>query len=485
MTRKAEDSQLQGGPLRLAWRWILLLTFTLQTAATGCVYFGWAPLSSMLLSAADEEGGYVNDRRADGLAFICNEQDAAVQHLYAITLAVHFTTSAFAGLLMDTLGPKVTSVLGQGFNLAGWVLLATVNPQSVFRVYAGFVCIGMGADTAFLPTLLVSRLFPRYPGLVITLLGAASSASFVVPFVLWSLLPPGSMSGCMWYAVCCPGLFLLVDALLMPLRPFSLREGEGDEQRLAGQPAMEESDSIMWLASRQVYGSHAELLNLRQRREGEASEQEGSPVRSIFRAVASERYLLIALYFVGVSWVSAFYQEAHKRMLSAGPQHFLGVVLPLSFIPCILFGKLSDSVGILPVMVFVNTAGLLAYLCTLSLQPAAGYASVFFFTLYMSLFSSQIFIYIDATFNSRLFGRLVGLVEMTGGLLSLICNPVYAHAVGSHNEEGILRIQVLVLLLLLLEFAVLGRLMYLGIPSKSLIIRSHRINENFAFREQP
>ncbi|KAL8451831.1 hypothetical protein Emed_001711 [Eimeria media] len=492
MTRKADELNRKS-LFQSFRRWILLTAFTLQTVATGCVYFGWAPLSHLLLNAGvfaskcavDENGQYLVDRREDGHAYICNEQDAAVQHLYAITLAVHFTTSALAGLMMDTLGPKFTSVLGQGFNLTGWLLLSTVTPQSRARVYAGFVFIGMGADVAFLPTLLVSRLFPTCPGLVITLLGAASSASFMIPMILWSCLPTGNLSGCMWYAALGPGLFALVDAVLMPLRPFKPAEGSADAQRLADPAAMDEADAFVWLSQRQAYGSTTELVNLRSRkRPGEnGSDQECS--RSIFRSLLSERFLLIALYFIGVSWVSSFYQEAHSRMLSSGPQRFLGAVLPLSFIPCIFLGKCSDAVGILPVMMAVNTAGLLAYLCSLSQDAAAGYASVLFFMVYMSLFSSQIFIYINAAFNSQHFGRLVGLVEMTGGLLSLVCNPVYAHAVGSAEEDGILRVQVLVLLLLLLEFAVLGRLFYLGIPTKSLTRPTRHSEDLVPTQEEP
>lgn len=173
----------------------------LQTVVTRCVYFGRAPLASMLLSAGvfaskcstDAGGYYLGDRRLGGEAFTCNEQDAAVQHLYTITPASHFTTSAIADLVMDMLGPKFISMICQGFNVAGWSLLLTVTPQSHAKVYLGFVSIVVGADTAFLPTLLVPRLIPRTPGLVITLQGAASSVSFVLPLSFCSLLPAGDM----------------------------------------------------------------------------------------------------------------------------------------------------------------------------------------------------------------------------------------------------------------------------------------------------
>lgn len=457
-----------------ASRWTLLVAYTLQTVATGCVYFGWAPLSSILLSAGvfadecprDENGNYLGDRRKDGEAFICNEQDSAVQHLYAITLAAHFTTSAVAGLLMDTLGPKITSILGQGFNFTGWSLLSTVTAHSRWEVYAAFVFIGMGADTAFLPTLLVSRLFPLSPGLVITLLGAASSASFVVPSILWAALPAGNVSGCFWYAAFGPGLFLIVDALLMPLRPFKVVEGGKDGQRLSGVAATDENDSFLARGAQQGYGSVSELVNLSANKTASGNGSGGARPESIFRTVLSECYVLIVVYFIGVSFVSSFYQEAHSRLLAGGPQRFLGWVLPLSFIPCIVLGKCSDWSGILPVMLGVNASGMLAYLCSLSQKPALGYASVLFFMVYMSLFGSQVFIYVEGTFPARQFGRLIGIIELIGGLFSLLCNPVYARAVAKPDGIGILHVQVFVIMLLLFEFIVIGRLILLRYPSK-------------------
>ncbi|OEH74143.1 hypothetical protein cyc_06171 [Cyclospora cayetanensis] len=453
-------------------RWILLSVYAMQVVVTGCVYFGWAPLSSLLLSAGvfafkcptDEAGKFFVDKREEGKVFICDEQDAAVQHLYTITLAVHFGTSALAGCLMDTLGPKVTCMLGQIFNASGWLFLSSLTPESHAAVYFGFVLIGMGADTAFLPTLLISRLFPHCPGLVITLLGAASSVSFVVPLVLWSLLPSGEVSGCMWYACFGPGLFFVIAAFMMPLKPFKAPEKEKQKQ-ISQSPHVSvamEGDSFL---HRTAISAHDKASGLATLSAGTSTtENTGSSIiasASIFRSMISERYVLIVMYFIGVSWVSAFYQESHSRLLADGPQKFLGWMLPLSFVPCVLLGRCSDWTGILPVMAVVNASGVLSYLCSLSSNAGSGYASVLFFMVYMSLFSSQVFVYVGEAFPASHFGRLVGTIELIGGLISLICNPVYTAAVKSQDGHGILRVQVFLIVLMALEFVVIGRLMTL------------------------
>lgn len=61
----------------------------------------------------DGEGGFVNSQKYHGPEYICDEQDAIVHGLYVIMLAIHCTMSVFAGVMIDTLGPKITSMVGQ------------------------------------------------------------------------------------------------------------------------------------------------------------------------------------------------------------------------------------------------------------------------------------------------------------------------------------------------------------------------------------
>ncbi|CDJ45998.1 hypothetical protein EBH_0063320 [Eimeria brunetti] len=207
----ASHSAQQQTPFGLN-RHLILFVYVVYVFLTGCVYFGWAAISSMLLRA--DSFSHLCPRTADGSSFvedlreekgyICNEQEAAVQHLYTLTLAVHTTFSSIAGTTMDFAGPLATAALGQLFNFTGWALLASSMGSSSSSssssssisssvsssssnsgyLYAGFVFIGMGADMGFLPTLCITRLFPKSAGLSITLLGSAASASFAIPLIL-------------------------------------------------------------------------------------------------------------------------------------------------------------------------------------------------------------------------------------------------------------------------------------------------------------
>lgn len=462
-------------------RYLVLLVYVLYVFLTGCVYFGWASISSMLLKASrfsdvcpkNPDGTFVDDMRLEGHLQICDKQEAAVQHLYTMTLAVHTTMSSVAGTTMDLAGPLITALLGQLCNFTGWALLASGARLGDAASYAGFVFIGMGADMGFLPTLCITRLFPGSAGLSITILGSAASASFAIPLILESIVnslglsEPGTV---FWaYAALGPGLCIVLLLVFMPRKGFLDLRAENiqfvSSQGAATAPADEEA----------VVGSSA----------GEDSKTNygdskcAVPGESFWRQLFSAKYIVLTTYFVGVGWVSSFYQEAHNRLLSAAVKEFLKIVLPLSFVPCIIWGYLADRWGIIKILLIINTSGLLMYLFTFGFIEALGYLSVLCFMNYMSLFTSQVFVYIEQHFTYEHFGKLIGIIQMVGGLLSLACNPLYSE-VAIQGENGIRIVQFVMVGLLLLQYCWIGVLVWLGRADKT----PHQIRQKSALEHQ-
>ncbi|XP_026190194.1 uncharacterized protein LOC34622777 [Cyclospora cayetanensis] len=415
----------QPTPLNLN-RYALLFVYALQTFMTGCVYFGWAPLSAMLLKAqvfsfkceANGKGGFVDDQRQLGHNYICDAQDASVQSLFVFTLAVHCTMSALAGTMMDTLGPKITSMIGQCFHIVAWSLISSLTAESHATVYLGFICIGLGADTAFLPTLLVTRLFPGAAATVITLIGSASSASFAIPLILHSYLTDGGISGCWWYVGFGPCLFLVIVFFVMPLKAYKAYDEANFDQQVVPsdqKPASERPPMTT---------GQTRELSLDSQLEGSCSTgcQKPHPKQkdcTLLKTVCSEKYLLIVLYFIAVGWITSFYQEAHDRILVQKAQDFLGSALPFSFIPCIILGKLSESIGII-----------------------------------------SVFVYIEENFPAVFFGRLIGIVQLVGGLLSLLCSPLFHLTVGL-GPKGMYVVQLPMIGLLILVYFLLVRMWWI------------------------
>ncbi|CDJ49087.1 Chromosome II, complete genome, related [Eimeria brunetti] len=409
----------------------------------------------------DEGGAFVNDQREFGNHYICDKQDASVQSLFVITLATHCTMSAIAGAMMDTLGPKITSMIGQCFHIIAWSLISTLTAESNAQVYLGFIFMGLGADTAFLPTLLITRLFPGAAATVITLIGSASSASFAIPLILNSYLTGNGISGCWWYVGFGPCLFLLIAALSMPLKAYKVFEddlsnnqgtAQTDQHTLSESPQLSKQDT-------------GELPSFAERASSKETKNQQQPTRAptnhtFLKTLFSESYLLVVMYFIAVGWITSFYQEAHDRILEPTARTFLGNALPFSFIPCIILGKLSETIGILAVMGIVNSAGLLAYAFSLKQTVATGIISVLSFMVYMSLFVSQVFVYVEENFPARFFGRLIGIVQLVGGLLSLLCSPLFHLTVGL-GPKGMYVVQLPMIGLLLLMYVVLVRMWWI------------------------
>lgn len=412
------------------------------------------------LCEKDASGHYIRDMRVEGAIHICNEQEAAVQHLYTITLAVHTTMSSVAGTTMDFAGPLVTAVLGQLFNFAGWALLASGTAIGNPALYAGFVFIGMGADMGFLPTLCITRLFPGSAGLSITTLGSAASASFAIPLILEAIckrLDVTDPKRVFWaYAGMGPGLCTLLALLFIP------RQGFKDFR-----------DDIFGKLSPKVsrvceecVGNQGVCLHCVDPAPGDS--RCAIPGASFWRQLFSAKYIVLTLYFVGVGWASSFYQEAHNRLLSKAARDFLKILLPLSFIPCIMWGYLADRWGIIRVLFVTNTSGLLMYLFTFGNVEALGYLSVLCFTNYMSIFTSQVFVYIEQHFTYEHFGKLIGIIQMVGGLMSLACNPLYSEVALNENvSNGLRLVQGIMVGLLLLQFVWIVTLVWLGRFDKS------------------
>eukprot|EP00921_Rhytidocystis_pertsovi_P002451 GHVQ01004183.1.p1 GENE.GHVQ01004183.1~~GHVQ01004183.1.p1 ORF type:complete len:660 (-),score=70.11 GHVQ01004183.1:290-2269(-) len=155
-----------------------------------------------------------------------------------------------------------------------------------------------------------------------------------------------------------------------------------------------------------------------------------SPTVCEFRAsmrsqFLTPHYLCIVIYFmVTCTAVNFYYQATDSRLYTSEKvRHAHEILNPLSFIPCIIGGKLIGVFGLFAVLYAINTSGLLSLLFPIIRTDATGYISALMFSLYMSLYTSQMFCYVESSFDSLHFGKLVGVCSLLGGLICLI--PIY------------------------------------------------------------
>ncbi|KAL8426535.1 hypothetical protein Efla_006600 [Eimeria flavescens] len=458
-------------------RLCVLTAATTMGLLTGSIYFGWASLAAMMLKSGSfaslclspdhqqAEGKPSGVHAAAAAASpaaalaLCDEQEAAVQHLYSLTLFMMMCASSCAGVMMDVWGPRRTALLGYSLGALASVCLAATRWLGDGCLYLGCALLGAATDTAFLPLLTAARLFPLHSGFVICVLGSAASASFGVPPLLEWLAACMQLQrplDCMWgYALAGPGLCLLLTCLFFPNSGFLETEPETAASSTQQQPLYEEllEERPAPEAGDLAYRGCTNTSRSNNTAAAFRSEEGGAIAREpIWTFVCSAEYGLLAVYFSVCSCAIAFYEEAPNRYFSKQVVHTLEAALPLSFIPCVLLGWLADACGVLTAMAAVTANGVLAYACALiGKEGWPAYLSVSCFASFISLFTSQIFMYVEQRFPASHFGRVVGSLQLIGGATALICNPLYS-AVAVSRELSLSGVTQAFIVLLALQF---------------------------------
>ena len=420
---------------------------------TGSIYFGWAALAAMMLKSEsfsslcprDAQGNFIDDGRTHGQLAICDAQEAAVQHLYSITLFTMTSASLLAGAMMDTFGPRSTAILGYCLNILACTCLASSQVGGDSFLYIGFTLLGAATDTAFLPILTSARLFPRHTGFIICILGSAASASFGVPPVLEAIADRMNLHqplNIFWgYAVGGPGLCLLLACLFLPNSGFL-----DESPETAAAPAQLQYEELLDAAERDASTSDAEVKPF-----DSVVPATQAASDSPWPYICSLEYLFVAIYFAVFSCGVVFYQEASSRYFDPRVVRALEIALPLSFVPCAVLGWVADICGIVAAMAIVTANGVLAYACALAGEDWVGYVSVFCFTNFIAIFTSQVFVYAEKRFPPGHFGKVIGSLQLIGGALSLVCNPLYS-AVAVYHEVSLAFVTKLIIGLLAAQY---------------------------------
>lgn len=395
---------------------------------TGSIFFGWAALAQMILKSEcfstmcpkDAQGHFINDGRANGQVAICDAQEAAVQHLYPITLFTMTSVSLIAGTMMDALGPRSTAILGYCLNIAACICLAASHWGGDVFLYVGFILLGAATDMAFLPLLCSARLFQDHCALIICMLGSSASASFGVPPILEAIAVYMKLHrplDIFWgYALAGPGICLVLAGLFLPNTGFL-----DEDPQAQPPPTQQRYEELLDAAERDLSN-----VGVVKPLEAVVERQGHEEPDSAWAYVCSVEYLLVAIYFAVFSCAVVFYQEAPGRYFSTKVVKALEAALPLSFIPCAVLGWVADACGVVPAMAIVTANGIVAYACALWGTDFVGYISVFCFTNFIAIFTSQIFVYTGKRFPPCHFGKVIGSLQLLGGALALICNPLYS-----------------------------------------------------------
>ncbi|SPJ08141.1 novel putative transporter 1 [Plasmodium sp. DRC-Itaito] len=490
----------QKTPLNIK-RFYLLIILVIYTATSACIYFDWSAIRNLLLHVGKYK--YLNvDEYSD---ITLSPQYKRINGLYPLTLAVHFTTSVFCGFLYDHIGPKFTAIIGQLFNIICWILLS-IDIKGIDTTLWGFIFLGLGADTAFIPVLTVSNLYPDASTFIMTVVGAAASLSYAVPATLNLVLkyfPNLSFSYiCYGYIILILIPCLLTAVFLLPLKPFKALDYYLEKNNKTTKPTNDEGRSR---SSNNYYIDEEDEFNFKNNATGMIDkdsaenninsdqhnyhkndnissndlenniktnnnknnnknnnnnnnitkkntkisdqntvkkdksinsnknilhDEEDFHKKSIFlffKILISFPSVCVITYFILFNISTVFYGMVTDTYFSYDRSiiNVINILMPLSSIPCVIFGRFINKYGACIIILTINILSILMHLSALIKFRFAGLCSAFLYMCVTSVYTSQIYCYIQNSFPSIIFGKLLGFASLCGGIFSLLCEKLY------------------------------------------------------------
>ncbi|OEH76352.1 major facilitator family protein [Cyclospora cayetanensis] len=432
-------------------RGLIIVVYSVYSLLTGAAYFNWTPMADMLYKDGTYEWKCTAEElerfQASGESSTrprCLEQELALSRLFSAMSTSEFAFAAFAGFLLDSLGPKVTAVGGTLMALCGWVLLA-VGHERLNTFIVASLLLGGSSEMCFYPLLPAADLFPGRESTIMAVFGTFRSLSFSIPLVMRAVHVQADAATFKevvigFACVCTAGCFL-VALLLIPTnawpRQTAVQEtASEDGPKAASQERLweQETENAAHPATIRVYALHDETEGKDDTAEAphqlskggsgvingsegmgslaQTGEKEGSrhgsdccantPAKGFYaafcasffgegtylREMCSWTFSLMAAAYICVIVDLMFFVPATLHII---PDAYAAnqILQVFSFVPCPLLGYMADKV---------------------------------------SFMSSQLYCYGSRYWSQRNMGKLMGTAFCLAGFISLSANSMRNHA---------------------------------------------------------
>ncbi|MBZ2160278.1 hypothetical protein K1I93_09505, partial [Streptococcus australis] len=146
-----------------------------------------------------------------------------------------------------------------------------------------------------------------------------------------------------------------------------------------------------------------------------------------FKILISYPSVCVITYFILFNISTVFYGMVTDTYFSYDRSiiNVINILMPLSSIPCVVFGRFINKYGASVIILTINTLSVLMHLCALIKFRFAGLCSAFLYMCVTSVYTSQIYCFIQNSFPSIVFGKLLGFASLCGGIFSLLCEKLY------------------------------------------------------------
>jgi len=312
-----------------------------------------------------------------------------------------FVGALFAGILADAAGPKITSCIGGLLFVLSYHFLG-ISSESV-QLYVPYGLIqGLAIETSFFGVLSTPNLFPNHRGLMLAIMGSGRSLSMFYSIAMDEMTTPSfSMRQTAFTCMGISGFFTLVCFFCLPMKPFLVIRPQ-DEHADMETAALSDEEEKLLLKEQAKIDLREYLVEVR------------NPYFLCWLVAFAVSYARGVFYAMSVA-------DQHPAMKTP-----MKILSPLSFLPCPFIGLLADAVGMLPVIMGLNTCGTIMFICLLSGKNLGGqWIAVLMSAVVLSFLASQNYVLIQEQYNENVRGKLAGTAMCVTGLLALVNTPIY------------------------------------------------------------
>lgn len=346
----------------------------------------------------------------------CGAQVSKFNLIYVIATTGFSWAVLPLGVVLDRFGPKVSSMIGSGFMVAGCLLFAFSEAPSFDAFIPAYLLIGVGGPPIVFSFMHLSNLFPSNKGTIITMLNVALDASAMV-FVLFDGIHTAAPETITYkwlfvgYTVL-PALSMLAAIFVWPMRAFPEPEPEFslDDPQDFEEAEMEIEDV-----------TPLSVIDEAPAEERTFGQQVGSLIYWICAIFTAINLFRVNYYIgtindqlLGFPNVTRDYADFLTRMFA--------LILPIGGVLSVpVIGLFLDKMGLAFSIWALCITGLLyagLALCTfwpVEVQYITFVAVAFFRALLFSVMAT----YVAVQFSFVHFGKLWGIVFLLGGIVNL------------------------------------------------------------------
>lgn len=428
------------------------------------------------------DGNYVSPEGLN--RYNCDEQNKAVQNIFIVGSSAYYTLSFFNGLIVDHFGSRISMLLGNFINLFGWIVLLLSSENFNGFLFGAICIAGSIDLGSFSTLNISGLYPSSESVIVNVISGAGSLSTgtmllldliitkYDLPFKVFML----------WYICSTVICFIILTIFIFPRTRFyrqyefdnyyKEKEKELETKADAGASSTvanakeetmpdssvtsekvkvsslrkihdqfeEENNVIKHHASRDLESApHEEKVVKRGNVEKDPNADNGMfddgdskrnevneslfmrlNIKDLFR-------ICISLHFIGL-WIygplnaiyNNFFYNVVENALSRSKNDTLGILLPFSFVPCIILGYITNKIGIMFMFGYELFFAYAMYGFTYLSGEAWQWLSIISNTLFAACANGQLWTYIAYTFSSRYHSTLIGFLNLVCGLLSLV-----------------------------------------------------------------